>query len=395
MRSVFLDFIQRRALDNWASTGWDDTCGSSFEALDSHGEPLRKLDKRTRVQLRQIYVYSHAHALGLCDGADFVRNVFDFLERGALAAETGGCAHMLSRDGDVLDSQRDLYDQAFLLLACAWSHKAFRQERPLQIAYATQAFLDTSLKAANGGWYESSLQTGNAAGERRQNPHMHLFEAYLALYEVTGDARWRALADQVLSLFERVFYDPETECLFEYFNADWTPAGEPRQQIEPGHMLEWSWLLDQYRRLTGADTRAACVSLMNTALAHGLNRQTGLIYDALSVRLEPKQATHRTWPQAEYIKALIVAAERGDVGAEAALDDAVCALTKHVVSPQDQSIWIDRVDAFGEPVRSDAPASTFYHLFSAAAEYSRFFANKTAAAKARREAQMEEARQSV
>lgn len=376
MDSIFLDFIQDRSLSVWSSTGWDSQFGGSYEALDASGTPLQELPKRTRVQLRQIYTYSKAHAAGLYDAAQIVDALYNFLCIDALSDPENGCARLIQRDGKVIDKTRDLYDHAFLLLACAGSYEALARSEYLALAHQTQDYLDAHLKAENGGWYESNHSIGPAAVLRRQNPHMHLFEAYLALFEATGETRWRDLAGEIFTLFERVFYHPATEALFEYFNADWTPVPKSEQKIEPGHMLEWSWLLDRYGRLTGQDTRTISEHFLSHAMKHGLNKQTGLIYDSLTTSLGINQATHRMWPQTEYIKALVVAVERGDARAESVLDDAVCALMASFVSKTNKDIWIDKVDAFGKPINEQAPASTFYHAISAAREYARLYPAK-------------------
>lgn len=381
MKSIFLDFIQDRSLSVWASTGWDSQFGGSYEALDASGTPLQELPKRTRVQLRQIYTYSKAHAAGLYDATQIVDALYDFLSIDALSDPASGCARLVQRDGQIIDKTRDLYDHAFLLLACASSHEALGRPEYIALAHKTQDYLDTHLKAENGGWFESNHSIGSAAVLRRQNPHMHLFEAYLALFDATGEDRWHRLADDIFMLFERVFYHPATETLFEYFNSDWTPVPKSEQKVEPGHMLEWSWLLDRYGRLTGQDTRIVSEHFLSQAMKHGLNAQTGLIYDSLTTSLDIDQGTHRMWPQTEFIKALVVAVERGDERAESVLNDAVCAFMTSFVSKTNKNIWIDKVDAFGCPINEQAPASTFYHAISAAREYARLYpvkANETA-----------------
>lgn len=376
MESNFLDFIQDRSLFVWASTGWDSQFGGSYEALDASGTPLQELPKRTRVQLRQIYSYSKAHAAGLYDATQIIDALYSFLSIDALSDPASGCARLVQRDGQIIDKTRDLYDHAFLLLACASSHEALGRPDYIALAHRTQDYLDTHLKAENGGWFESNHSVGSAAILRRQNPHMHLFEAYLALYEATSEDRWRLLANDVFMLFERVFYNPATETLFEYFNTDWTPVPKSEQKIEPGHMLEWSWLLDRYGKLTGQDTRTVSEHFLSHAMKHGLNEQTGLIYDSLTTTFDISQATHRMWPQTEYIKALVVAVERGDAHAESVLDDAVRAFMAGFVSKKNQDIWIDKVDALGCPINEKAPASTFYHAISAAREYARLYPAK-------------------
>ena len=43
---------------------------------------------------------------------------------------------------------------------------------------------------------------------RRQNPHMHLLEALLALHVATGEKNWLRRAGALVDLFKRRFVDP-------------------------------------------------------------------------------------------------------------------------------------------------------------------------------------------
>ncbi|MBN9011423.1 MAG: AGE family epimerase/isomerase, partial [Rhizobiales bacterium] len=82
---------------------------------------------------------------------------------------------------------------------------------------ATLATIDHTLAAPNGGWAESDRHEL----PRRQNPHMHLFEASLALYEITGEPAHLARASSIFDLFRQRFFDPRHRVIREYFGLDW------------------------------------------------------------------------------------------------------------------------------------------------------------------------------
>ncbi|TGQ01214.1 MULTISPECIES: oligopeptide/dipeptide ABC transporter ATP-binding protein [unclassified Mesorhizobium] len=86
-----------------------------------------------------------------------------------------------------MDETRDLYDNACVLLALAALFAATDR-----IAYRKQieillTAIDTTLADPAGGWAEDEHGTL----PRRQNPHMHLFEACLVLATKTRDASHR------------------------------------------------------------------------------------------------------------------------------------------------------------------------------------------------------------
>ena len=97
---------------------------------------------------------------------------------------------------------------------------------------------------------------------RRQNPHMHLLEALLALHAATGEKNWLRRAGALVDLFKRRFSDPQTGALIEFFAEDWSPRpGDEGRLREPGHQFEWVWLLYEYIALTQRrQRRSLCAS---------------------------------------------------------------------------------------------------------------------------------------
>ncbi len=361
----FRKWAVQDALPIWAKQGLDKIHGGFHEKLNQDGSPVAGANKRVRVQFRQLYVFSHAHALDWFDGSDIVADVFAFVQNQALCAEQPGCAHLLSPTGEVIDAKRDLYDQAFVVLAMAWAYRAFGDRAFLRVAEKTVAFIDTALKAENGGWRES-----DCGGDiRRQNPHMHLFEAFLALYEATNEERWLARAGEIAGLFYSRFYDSQRGLLYEFFNQDWSlAASQGENVVEPGHMAEWSWLLQKYGEHTGAPVGNAADRLLRSAIELGCCPKSGLLVDAVLETGAEHMPTRRTWPQTEHIKALAARAKAGDASAAGDLGLAIDNLFGTYLDREQAGLWIDRVGPQGETVEPSAPASTFYHLFCAAAE---------------------------
>ena len=64
---------------------------------------------------------------------------------------------------------------------------------------------------------------------RRQNPHMHLLEALLALHVATGEKNWLRRAGALVDLFKRRFVDPQTGALIEFFGEDWSAGARRRR----------------------------------------------------------------------------------------------------------------------------------------------------------------------
>jgi mannose-6-phosphate isomerase len=359
-------WFRHEALPLWAARGYDRARGGFYEAIDLAGRPRGEATRRVRVQARQIHVFANAARLGWGGAAaEIARAGFDyFLARACPDDGARGCVHLLAPDGSVNDDRRDLYDQAFLLLACASVWEALRDDRALGLAGRTIVFLDRELAAAGGGYLEDDRGTT----PRRQNPHMHLFEAFLALHAATGETHWAERADRLFALFEQRFFDRKEGVLREFFSDDLArPDGALGEIIEPGHMAEWAWLLDKYRapKDRSAEIQAA---LFAGAARFGRKDDSGFLPDRLRLGEVTAAVTRRLWPQTEFIKAGLVQARRGDRSAGEQAEALAGALLASYLDQPVKGLWCDQYDGSGRPIAKDAPASILYHLFEAVRE---------------------------
>jgi len=361
----------REALKYWAENAADPR-GGYAEHLAMDGTPDFDHLRRVRVQARQAYVYAHAAHLGWYKGAKAASDhAWDFTvgpgsEGGAfILTPAKGCAHLVKGNGEMHDDMRDTYAQAFVLLSGAWRYKAFGDKTSLIKAETTLEYLNKNVKSEAGGWLEAlpSPQTTT----RRQNPHMHLFEAFLALYEATNNKKYLDLADEIYVLFEEYFFDQDKNALLEFFTPDWAPKGGGGP-VEPGHMMEWCWLLRVYERLSNKDVSYYANRLYKGALEYGWNEELGLICDVTNFDGSTAVKTYRTWPQTELIKASVAQAAAGNEAMFEASANAIEALFKHYLMVPIRGGWADKIAEDHSIISTVMPTSTFYHLFCAAAE---------------------------
>lgn len=357
-------WMRTQALPLWSTTGISPE-GGSVERLTLAGARDRAGFKRLRVQARQIYVFSHAHLMGMPSMLAPARAAYDFMVAHGRSPE-GGWVYHLGDAGGVVDGKRDLYCQAFVVLALAWWHRASGEEEPLRLAQETLDTIDTAYgRDDRRGW----ICCLPDHGEFQQNPHMHLFEALLALHAVAPDARTEAWLHRIRALFTDHLFDAETSTLGEFFDAEWQPLpGARGQHVEPGHHYEWVWLLHQAEKVGVGSAEPAASALFAHAERHGL-APGALIYDDITRDGQVTGPDSRCWPQTERIKALLALGEASGTTDLDALCDALDALWTHYLAPATQhGAWIDHVTADHAPRAKDVPASTLYHLYVAYAE---------------------------
>ena len=208
---------------------------------------------------------------------------------------------MLGQQGGVLDTAADLYDIAFVMLAMAWFSRATGDAEPLRQAKQTLDWVRANMAVPGGGYHNAVPWE---AGHRGQNPHMHLLEASLALYEASGDEAYAALAHELVGLFRSHFHHAESGTLGEFFDDLLQPAeADAGSHVEPGHQYEWVWLLEQYARLLGGDVAAESQRLYNFAEVYGRDSSGVPVLDAIGRDGAVRHGTARLWPQTEALKA--------------------------------------------------------------------------------------------
>ena len=359
-------WLFQEALPLWSTAAIDTRYGGYYEAMGFDGLPIQK-PKRMRTMARQIFAFSVAKAYGWDGPAEqLIEHGIDFIVAKGRTTK-GGWVRTLNVDGSVADPAEDAYDHACVLLALAHAHKV-GNARALSLGEDTFAFLDDAMEDRN---MRGFLETSQGEGLRRSNPHMHLLEAFLAWYEVTGNRQYLRRAARIIDLFRSHFFDADSWTIGEYYDDDWKRAsGEQGQWTEPGHHFEWAALLADFAGKSGQkDLVGFARKLYASAIANGLNRATGLAYGAVSRDGIPLDRMSRSWPQTEAIKAAMALDDTGGPDLKPEIEARVGRLFRWHIDPAPSGLWIDLIDERGRSLAKDAPASILYHIVTALSAY--------------------------
>jgi mannose/cellobiose epimerase-like protein (N-acyl-D-glucosamine 2-epimerase family) len=354
----------------WATIGVDHTRGGFHERLDLQGHPIINVPKRLMVQGRQLYVYCHAGLLGWhSDARRLADRCVEYMVESFYRRDGNpGWVHSLAPDGSIASAVRDTYGHAFALLGLAWYYRWTKDIQALKIVDETLMFLD-EVVAYNRGGYLDAIPRPDAI--RRQNPHMHLFESFIALYQATSDVKYLARSAELFDLFSAHFFQPMQGSLCEYFGEDLDPLPDVRGRVtEPGHHYEWVRLLRGFQRASGRNVGSYCTALYDHADRYGWDAE-GFVVDEVETSGAVLKASRRSWPHAEALKANIVEGEIGREGCDERAAECTTQLMNVFVGRPVSGGWIDHVDRMGRPIVNMIPASTLYHLFMAMAEAAR------------------------
>jgi mannose-6-phosphate isomerase len=355
-----LRWLADHAWPLWLVYGVDWQRRAFHEHLDGASLQCRASYRRLRVAARQTYVFATAARYGVPQAAEAVGLGLDFL-RGPARLPDGGFAWRFNLDNRPIDETRDLYDHAFVLLALAAAAGVVGADVVRADAGALADYITAKFAHPEGG-YRDSIPS---SGQRRQNPHMHLFEALLAATEAFGDERFFDHARDLAVLFAARFFQVQEGALPEYFDETLAPLRDGgRFRVEPGHHYEWIWLIDWYQTVAaaigvpaGRDLDGIVRSLFGFAERQGISPAGGAVVNGLWSDGAVADGGFRLWPQTERLKAV---ARHQPEGIPAAL----AVLERHFAGAR-PGLWIERMDGHGQALAEPVPATSLYHLTAA------------------------------
>ncbi len=366
-------WLSQCALPFWQKHGRDEQ-GGFYEHLLLDRAPDRRAIRRHRIQARQVYVYATAQKLGWYDAQNIATECFDFMCRqGHQRGDQPGFIHRLNSDYSVNDARRDLYDHAFYLLACASivnmglspHHPA--HQKALAIGDDIMHFIDTYLASDMGGWLEEFPTMRNY---RRQNPHMHLLESFLAWFDATGNTIWMERATLIIKLFEEHFFDPKHHIIREYFHLDWSVyKDKDRSKTQPGHAAEWIWLLWEYEKHQPRNSANSIPKMAQALYDKIMLGRSVFLNDEETIKADICRDSKRLWVQTELIKAHLAQYEQGSPGSDDMAAAAIEGLFKCYLNPD--GTWNDQINSHGQNIAQTIPVSTFYHILGLGMEADR------------------------
>lgn len=353
--------------------GWDDSLGQSRERLQANLTPAPPGDRRGMVVGRQLFFFSHAYRLT----ADPVyqncaQRLFEDLVNNFWDENNGGWYFSLTIDNGVSDTTKDLYGHAFIMFGLAHYLAIFNNAKALPwISRTKDVVLDRF--ALPGGWFApATTRDWTPLGRTlEQNPHMHLLEAYLSIYKTTKDDAFLKCATQIMSIYTEMLRTSDRSKVLEHLDERGQASGEKGKLIQPGHLYEWYWLVNEYADIAGLTAfKSTSIPIMEWADHQCLDADAGGIFDLVDTSANIISHRKRIWPMTERIKALTTLVR--DAPTERSREALIGAITFFLENycGADGS-WHEFLNRNLEPDSDYMPFSTPYHVAMAALEVER------------------------
>lgn len=321
---------------------------------------------RTFVQARHVFSFACIGCLGW-DGPwrELIAGAVETLLTSAKRPD-GFFVHKMDSNAVPLDDRADLYDQSFVLLALAVSGSSLERPEFFDEAENLLTRIRERWSHPQGGYREGEIAD---AAIRRQNPHMHLLEAFLALSEASNRPVFAAAAQEIAELARNSFMDQSSGALLEYFSDNLHPAGGVAGRIaEPGHCFEWAWLFERFAAAGSPEWIEVSDRLTEFGRKFGLDHDRGVAVNAVLTDGQLHDGRARLWAQTERIKAAAIRSRR--LGSEAEAQEAILAargLEKYYDVPT-PGLWRDKLNPDRSWLKELAPGTSLYHISCAYSE---------------------------
>jgi cellobiose epimerase len=293
-----------------------DPKGGFYGEVSCKGNPDADAPRGALLTARILWAFSAAYR-HYKDPAylEMAQRAYGDLNARFLDKENGGFYWMVDADGTPLDTRKILYGQAFAVYALSEYNRATGDKAALGEAVVLYRLLEKHCRDnVNGGYLEEfssdwTVQRNRsmgrhgsamgATGQKSQNTHIHMLEAYTNLLRAWPDAGLRQNLAALQDVLLTKMLTP-THHLRLFMAEDWTQNGD---EISYGHDIEFSWLLVESSEVLGdperlARTRAIAVDIVRATDADGVDADGGILNEGLPDGTLTDSGKD-WWPQAE------------------------------------------------------------------------------------------------
>jgi mannobiose 2-epimerase len=314
LRSEMERELTERILPFWMDEAADLRNGGVVGLISGAGERNEDAPKGAVLHARVLWTLSAAlHAFGDPRYRAAAESAAAYFTSHFVDPVHGGIFWMIDADGQPLDTRKHVYAQAFAIYALAEHFRATGESTSLEAAVEVFRLVEKHAYDGKHGGYEEAFSrdwtllddvrlSAQDANERKSmNSHLHLLEAYTALYAVWPDRLLLSRLHALVALFEDVIVGPDGAHVVCFFSADWKPHSSGRSY---GHDIEASWLLLEASVALnggafGERVRATSLRIASSVLAEGYDAPNGGVYNER--KGDHLDTDKEWWQQAEAI----------------------------------------------------------------------------------------------
>lgn len=279
------NMLKRQILPFWL--GMKDPSGGFYGEADGKGHILYEADRGAVLNARILWTFSAAfRAVGDPRYEEAARWALEYFLSRFIDKEYGGVFWCLDSHGEPTEDKKQLYSQSFAIYGLSEAFLALGDRRALTAAVELFSLIEKHYHdSVHGGYFEAfgrdfsplddmSLSEKDINASKTMNSHIHLMEAYAALYRAWPDPALGAALRELFDILGWIMTGKDGH-LKLYFDSDWTVLpGE----VSPGHDIETSWLLLECASVLGDPDLMEKIAPVSQLLGKGGNGNGDLPY---------------------------------------------------------------------------------------------------------------------
>lgn len=356
-------------LSYWLTHAIDEENGGFYGAVDLNNQPIQGAEKSLVLNARILWTFSKAaKQFNNPDYSRIARRAYQTLTQTFQDYQWGGYFSTLSAAGAPIDKNKMAYHQAFVLYAlCQYQQFAPSAQVMAKIQNQFKQFEHKMKDPILPGYRESFSQnwkinhTNPIATHnepKTMNTHLHIVEAFAALFTVWPAPVVRRRLGELLRLFISHMLRPSGH-LGPFYNRAFQESKHSSAICSFGYDIEASWLLLEAAEILGDALLLEQVQAMSQKLLQAVSKTAvdsdgGLILESThnGRRVDPIK---HWWPQAEALIGFMNGCQMtGDERYLDLLQNCWQYIEQHFID-HEKGEWFARVDNNGRPLATQFP----------------------------------------
>ena len=347
----------------WQDHAVDEKGDGFYGAADLEGNPVLDANKSCVLNARILWTFSAAAIMpGNEAYRDMAGRAFKVISEKFKDHKFGGFFMELSPENNIASDIKHTYAQAFAMYALCKYYELEPSPGLLDTIQTTFHLLEEKTRDKQHlGYVEAFTRDWQPVEENRMadnneprsmNTHLHVLEAYAALYKVWMDERVRERLTGLLNLFlHKIIRDDGHLGIF--FDKDFNETESSKGICSFGHDIEGSWLLLEAAEILGEGEIISAMKKISLKMAdaverEGVDKDGGLFLE--SVRFGSHLRTNKHWwLQAENLVGFMNAFElTGDEKYWATVKLSWDFIDRYVID-HERGEWYTKVNRLGVP----------------------------------------------
>jgi mannobiose 2-epimerase len=305
---IFTNELHNNILSYWMKYGVEKEGQGFYAAVDLNNKPVFSANKTSVLNARILWTF--AAAANLYTGKayeEIAHRAYRVVTEDFADREHGGFFMELSADNQVANDIKHSYAQAFVIYSLAKYYEFNPAKEVMDKIQEFFYFLDKKTKdPEHAGYLESFTRNWKIFEENRMadnnepksmNTHLHILEAYAAVYRIWKDELVRQRLTELLEIFINHIIREDGH-LGIFFSEDFSETESSKAICSFGHDIEASWLIWEAAEILGdesiiAKTKPLILKMADAVLRVGVDKDGGLFLE--STRYGSHVRTNKHW----------------------------------------------------------------------------------------------------